>query len=297
MNEFIRAKLRRDVNLVGLDDVVEKDILHHDIMYVLHKEGILQQLTFIGGTSLRLCYNSSRLSEDLDFTAGKDFTPSKFEGLADRLKLFLTQKYNLVVSVREPRLEAGNTSTWKITIEKHSERPDFPSQRMHIDVCSIPSFDVEHRPIMDHYQIGSPMSGLPIPVQSKEEILADKMVAFAYRERRIKPRDIWDIVWLKQQGVEQNPSLVLHKLKARNKEVADFCNKIVNHADKVKKDSSLKEDFEQEMQRFLPVDVASRTIQQQAFWSYLSTVINEEVVKLKKAIQEPNSVDDFAMKM
>nr|WP_274620714.1 nucleotidyl transferase AbiEii/AbiGii toxin family protein [Colwellia maritima] len=37
-------------------------------MLVLHKEGFLQHLTFIGGTSLRLCYNSNRLSEDLDFT-------------------------------------------------------------------------------------------------------------------------------------------------------------------------------------------------------------------------------------
>jgi Nucleotidyl transferase AbiEii toxin, Type IV TA system len=166
LNELIRLTLEKNVNLIGLDDVVEKEILHHDIMYVLHKEDILRQLTFIGGTSLRLCYNSSRLSEDLDFTAGTNFKPEQLEGLGNQIQRHLEQKYGLNVSVREPKLANNNTSTWKVTIEKHPDRPDIPSQKMHIDVCSIPSFDVQNRPIMDHYGINSPMSGLPIPVQS-----------------------------------------------------------------------------------------------------------------------------------
>lgn len=297
MNEFIRSKLNNNPDLFGLDDVVEKEILHHDIMYVLHKEGILQQLTFIGGTSLRLCYNSNRLSEDLDFTAGKDFTPAKFDGLETKLKQFLANKYGLAVSVRKLQLETNNTSTWKITIEKHSERPDLPSQKMHIDVCAIPSFDVEHRPLIDHYQIGFPMSGLPIPVQSMKEILADKMVAFAYRERRIKPRDIWDITWLKQQGVEQDSELVLKKLVARSKQVEDFLEKISLHASRVATDPIVKSDFEQEMQRFLPVSVSERTLQQSTFWPYLSQTINEEVETLSNMITKPTKPITFSMKM
>lgn len=38
--------------------VIEKEVLHHDIMDALIKNGAMQSLTFIGGTSLRLCYNS-----------------------------------------------------------------------------------------------------------------------------------------------------------------------------------------------------------------------------------------------
>ena len=34
---------------------------------------MLAGLTFIGGTCLRACYGSARLSEDLDFTGGNDF--------------------------------------------------------------------------------------------------------------------------------------------------------------------------------------------------------------------------------
>ncbi len=57
-----------------LRPVIEKELLHHDIINVMNLEGFLKRLTFIGGTCLRSCYNSERLSEDLDFTGGFDFS-------------------------------------------------------------------------------------------------------------------------------------------------------------------------------------------------------------------------------
>ena len=58
----------------GLRPVIEKELLHYDILFALDHAGLLQGLTFQGGTSLRLCYGSSRFSEDLDFAGGVDFT-------------------------------------------------------------------------------------------------------------------------------------------------------------------------------------------------------------------------------
>lgn len=283
--------------LLGIEDVIEKEVIHHDIMTVLHRKGILQQLTFIGGTSLRLCYQSSRLSEDLDFTAGIDFEPEHFSGLGEELKTHLEKKYGLGVSVREPKLSKSDTSTWKITIEKHSNRPDLPSQKMHIDICSLPSFEVEHHPILDHYGINSPMSGLPIPVQSMTEIMADKMIAFAFRERRIKPRDVWDIVWLKQQSIKQHPDLIIKKLKAREKSVSAFLENINKHSDMVKTNTGTKKDFYNEMSRFLPADIAKRTLDEEFFWKYLTGVIDKEVTTITNTIKSPgeNSSPSFKM--
>jgi len=297
LNILVNQALRNKEHLLGLEDVIEKEILHHDIMAVLHRAGILQRLTFIGGTSLRLCYNSSRLSEDLDFTAGLDFEPKEFAGLGDELQNYLVNKYGLSVTVREPKLTNTDTSTWKITIEKHNNRPDLPSQKMHIDVCSLPSFDILNRPIMDHYGINSPMAGLPIPVQSMQEILADKMIAFAYRERRIKPRDVWDIVWLKQQGVNQMPELVLKKLDVRKKPLEDFNEKISKHALLVENDTDTKINFHNEMKRFLPQDLTKRTIEQSVFWDYLTNVIKDEVRYLQQELQGPSQSTNFNMKM
>ena len=69
LSRYIEKVLQQRPEYAGIVSVIEKEILHHDIMHVLVKQGALQQLTFIGGTALRLCYNSSRLSEDLYFKA------------------------------------------------------------------------------------------------------------------------------------------------------------------------------------------------------------------------------------
>lgn len=294
---MINQVLATNSDYIGLDNVLEKEVLHHDIMLVLHKEGILQQLTFIGGTSLRLCYNSSRLSEDLDFTAGFDFNPNKFDGLEKKLEKHLQKKYNIKVNARKPQSSNFGTSTWKVTLEKFPDRKDLPSQKMHIDICALPSFDIEHRPIMDHYHINSPMAGLPIPVQSMAEILADKMVAFAYRERRIKPRDVWDIVWLKQQGVEQRYDLIIKKLEARGKKDKDFIEKINQHLSLLQKDESTKSDFYNEMSRFLPKEVAKRTLENNNFWPYLVLTLGDEVKQVTNNLSGNSPEKSFDMKM
>jgi len=295
LNDLVNLAVVNRPELAGLGDVVEKEILHHDILYVLHNEGILQQLTFIGGTSLRLCYFSSRLSEDLDFTAGVDFVPEQLEGLGERLRAHLEAKYGLNVRVSEPKTSESDTATWKLTIEKYGNRPDLPSQKMHIDVCSLPSFDIEHRAITDHYGINSPIGGMPIPVQSLAEILADKMIAFTYRERRIKPRDVWDIVWLKQQRIRQSPELILKKLDVRNKQVGEFLENIAKHALMVQTDPVTKKDFEQEMMRFVPTELAERTVMLKDYWPYVGTVIEEEVDFLEKSILSPSPDTPFSM--
>jgi hypothetical protein len=62
--------------------VVEKELLHHDILREMNAAGLLSSLTFIDGTCLRACYGSARLSEDLDFTGGADFTRETLAALA-----------------------------------------------------------------------------------------------------------------------------------------------------------------------------------------------------------------------
>jgi hypothetical protein len=55
--------------------------------------------------------------------------------------------------------------------------------------------------LLNHYNIVVPTEGSLVPVQSLQETLADKFIAVAYRARRIKPRDIWDIVWIAYFGL------------------------------------------------------------------------------------------------
>ena len=79
-DEMVNQALSRNIELTSLRVVVEKELLHHDILLAMSDAGLLQTLCFIGGTCLRACYGSNRLSEDLDFTGGADF---KRETLAE----------------------------------------------------------------------------------------------------------------------------------------------------------------------------------------------------------------------
>jgi predicted nucleotidyltransferase component of viral defense system len=275
LKEQIRKIVQANPEYAAITPVIEKEILHHDIMDVLIKQGAMQTLTFIGGTSLRMCYNSARLSEDLDFNGGHDFKPTDFDGLEFEIQKYIQNKYETQVWVNNPTEDKqGDTSSWKISIVKDANRPDLPRQKMHIDVCAIPSFDVEKRPLLNHYNIVVPTEGILIPVQSLQETLADKLIALAYRARRIKPRDIWDIVWIKQRGVALSRELIEKKLTARNKQTDDFRAALDLQLIKLMQDDEVRADFNMEMSRFIPQQIKERTLDNPEYWAYVQAEVS-----------------------
>ncbi len=274
LKEYIRHIVDMEPDYSAITPVIEKEILHHDIMDVMIKQGAMQSLTFIGGTSLRLCYNSSRLSEDLDFNGGHNFKPSHFNGLDFEIQKYIQKKYETEVWVNKPSEDSqGNTSSWKISIVKEANRPDLPRQKMHIDVCAIPSFDVEKRALINHYNVVVPTEGLLIPTQSLQETLADKFIALAYRSRRIKPRDVWDILWIKQKGIKVSTRLIEQKLEARSKAKAHFLQALEEQLEKLMVDDNVRVDFNAEMSRFIPQKIKQRTIDNPDYWPYLQSEI------------------------
>ncbi len=107
-DHLVQEAIGNQIDVASLQIVVEKELLHHDILREMSKAGLLKKLTFIGGTCLRSCFGSSRLSEDLDFTGGVDFTRSMLAPLSKVLIKQLRTKYDLVVDVSEPIKEKGN---------------------------------------------------------------------------------------------------------------------------------------------------------------------------------------------
>lgn len=70
----------------GSERVIEKEILHYDILHALFRSGLLAGLVFHGGTALRFCHGGERLSEDLDFCAGDGFQAEKAVALATAVR-------------------------------------------------------------------------------------------------------------------------------------------------------------------------------------------------------------------
>lgn len=283
-DSLVDEALKSRPEIALLRPVVEKELLHHDILREMSQEGMLTGLTFIGGTCLRACYGSPRLSEDLDFTGGNDFKRSDLTELGKVLRETLGTRYGLKVYVSDPIRAEGKVSTWKMSVETRPGRKDLPAQRIHLDICAIPSHDPRPMMLRTLYGVDMGTSGLILQAQSREEILADKVIALAFREGRIKNRDLWDILWLRQQGVELPAQLIPLKIQDHRRSTEEFRALLQGRVGELKKSEALRNDFIKEMLRFLPAAVTAQTVEQEPYWQYLNQVIGEESQKALGAL-------------
>lgn len=285
-DRLVDEALATRADLAVLRPVVEKELLHHDILREMSGAGLLAGLTFIGGTCLRACYGSPRLSEDLDFTGGSTFTRDTLADLGKILIERLQTRYGLRVSVGEPRREEGHVSTWKFSVVTRPERKDAPAQRIHLDICALPSYQPRPMMLRNVYGVDMGTSGLILQAQSREEILADKIIALAFRENRVKNRDLWDIAWLKQQGVELVPPLIPQKLNDRQHAATEFSTRLTQRVQALSHDPALRRDFMKEMERFLPTAVVRQTIEQTDYWNFLTRLVGEECDRSMAAVRK-----------
>lgn len=256
--------------------VVEKELLHHDVLREMSGTGLLEKLTFMGGTCLRMCYGSNRLSEDLNFTGGAGFSRESLSSLPTLLTEKLRIKYGLIVEVSEPKRETGNVDTWKLKMVTRPEQKGMPVQRINIDICAVPSYDKQPMMLRNHYGVDMGTSGLILQVESREEILADKLIALALRSGRIKNRDLWDIVWLKQQGIMAPMELLEKKIVDHRHTVDSFVTLLSNRREILKADDGVRSAFEQEMRRYLPSNVVVETVDNSSFWPYVTNLVTGE---------------------
>lgn len=274
-DRLVDEALRNRQDLAPLRVVVEKELLHHDILRVLGSAGLLARLTFFGGSCLRLCYGSNRLSEDLDFAGGADFSRESLSAMAEVLVESFKVKYGLQLEVSEPMRETGNVDTWKLKLQTRSGRRDLPAQRINIDVCAIASHQPRPMVLLNPYGVEMGTGGLILQVESREEILADKLAAFALRPNRIKHRDLWDMGWLHQQTVKLPVELVSAKLHDHRCELPRFLTLLEQRRLSLLDDSEVAADFGREMRRFLPLDVVTQTVDKPEFWTYLAGLVDE----------------------
>lgn len=272
MNLFDRLvdeALKNQPHLSSLRIVVEKELLHYDILRILSQHQLLTNLTFIGGTCLRACYGGVRLSEDLDFTGGKDFSRKSLSTMGKVLTETLNEKYKLQVTVSEPEKDIKNVDTWKIKIETRPKQRHLPAQRINIDICAVSSYEKQPMMLINPYGVDMGTNGLIIQAQSREEIYTDKLLAFALRPNRIKYRDLWDIVWLHQQGLKPNFGLIPKKLRDLTHTQEYFSNLFEQRLSSLSQDNRLEMEFKKEMRRFLSLEQINKTVEQDNLWSFI----------------------------
>lgn len=277
--------------LAGLRPVVEKELLHYDILFCLSEAGLLKNLTFQGGTSLRLCYSSNRFSEDLDFAGGLEFCSADLAEMKDCIEDYLGNRYGLEVTVKEPK-ELRNepayaevhVDKWQISVTTAPERRDIPRQRIKIEVANITAYTHTVRQLVRNYSVlPDGYSDILINVETLDEVMADKLVAFPASTKHIRYRDMWDLVWLKQQGASVNSSLVNRKLL--DYRIEDFRQKLQTRVDSLPGIIS-GGDFHQEMKRFIPAPVYETSLAKEGFSLFLQDTLTMMLLQLKKELGE-----------
>lgn len=265
---------------VHMRPVIEKELLHYDILFSLDRNGLLDLLTFQGGTCLRLCYGASRFSEDLDFVGGPDFNSSRLLSMKDCLEHYIGRRYELEVSIKEPRdLRTEpeyawlTVDKWRISVTTAPGRRHLPRQRIKIEVANIPAYSRIPRSLQTNYDfLPDGYGDTLVMAETLDEIMADKLVSLVNTRHYVRHRDIWDLRWLKQKGAIIRHEWVNNKL--RDYRVTDYESKLENlqrelpvivHGDA----------FKSEMARFLPMDVQERTFRKDKFRDFLANEIKE----------------------
>lgn len=154
------------------------------------------ELAFQGGTCLHLVHGSARFSEDLDFLVRGGLSLAALANqVAARLDPGPRVPAGLQVSVR-PSREDRNPHAFDVVLSG----PDvLGSVRVKVELWQAPQevlrqLQVVVRPLAGPAGLQTSVPSLPLA-----EILADKVYAFGARDR-LKPRDLYDLHWLAQDG-------------------------------------------------------------------------------------------------
>jgi predicted nucleotidyltransferase component of viral defense system len=285
VNQFsdLLAIAKNEAQRTGVDvNTALKEILHYDILYAISESSLNQDLVFQGGTSLRMCYQGNRYSEDLDFVAGKPEILDKMDSFKQLLIDTVEQRYNLEVSFKDPKPEAFDrkpvsVARWTAVVHvPQEEKCKTQTQKIKIEVADVPSHENHGVMLSQHYERLAPgYSNIMLRVSTLNEILADKIVAVAGR-KFIKPRDIWDIQWLTARNITPDMGMVRKKL-ADYGEAGNFEERISTRSAELCTSDFVKT-FEAEMSRFVPAEMQRRFQTHPDFSSRLSESVSRVLV-------------------
>jgi len=245
LNKIKKTAEKDNVNMA----LIFKEHVQLVILEYLFRKGFFSQLVFQGGTALRLAYQGVRYSEDLDFVLKKRDL-DVFKRAGEQLQPLASHIKKLIPMITGARLKAQKeTDTFRrycLIVET-----DFlnAKDKTNIEIANVPSYD-HHTVMIRHPDLALAPA---VTVETVDEILSDKILAFAAR-KYIKGRDIWDVYFiLNMLNIPMSQkimSMVKKKIKDYGLNENDFLGLLTEKAEWLKKNgvSILHE----EMDRFLP---------------------------------------------
>lgn len=169
---------------------IMREYLQYKMLEIIFETPEGRQLSFLGGTALRIMHGNERFSEDLDFD-NFGLSPKNFTRMSDEIR----KKFALEGVTVETRTVAKNAFRCYCKIPNILYREGLsphPTEKILIQVDTLPHhFDyTPERKLLNRFDVFSEILVTPAPL-----ILAQKIVA-AFDRKRAKGRDFYDIVFL-----------------------------------------------------------------------------------------------------
>jgi predicted nucleotidyltransferase component of viral defense system len=164
-------------------------------------------LAFQGGTSLHLAHGSARFSEDLDFLVRGGLSLAGLsKQVQSKIRLPPDVPSDLRVTVSAGK-DARNPHSFDVTL---SGALVLGSARVKVELWQAQAAALKSLQLKIS-TVASSAGQAFVPTLTLPEIFADKVYALGARGR-IKPRDVFDLWWLGEQGM---PALSLQALLTR----------------------------------------------------------------------------------
>lgn len=186
-----------------------REYLQYKILEIIFNSKYAHDLIFLGGTALRIIYNNSRFSEDLDFD-NFTLTEEQFADLANEIKKGLElQGYE--VEIRNVFKGAYRSYIKMPKVLFDNDVSDMQEEKILIQIDTVPHvFDYQKdTKIINKFDVFTQIFTTPIDILLSQKIYA------ALNRKRAKGRDFFDIVFLIPQ-TKPNYEYLKVKLGVKN---------------------------------------------------------------------------------
>lgn len=197
-------------NLVGFDRGILREYLQYKILDIIFKQEVGAKLVFLGGTAIKICYNSSRFSEDLDFD-NFGLTADEFIQLSSIIQKELELE-GYEVEIRNVFKGAFHCYIKIPKILQFNALEVDEKEKILIQIDTVPH-NFEYTPqnyLLQKFDVFRNIKVTPV------DIILSMKVAAIFGRKRMKGRDFYDLVCLLGLG-DFNYEYLAVKLGIENK--------------------------------------------------------------------------------
>ncbi len=194
---------------------IVREYLQIIILKSIYQSKFGRDISFMGGTCLRICYDLKRYSEDLDFSLDRKTAGYSFQSLNQLIQRdFSLRNIKMDLSISEDKT-VQKVFIKAVNLLEPLGLSRIKDQKLHIKI------EVDTNPVdikyggRETFFVNKYNEVFPILKHDLETLFAGKVLAILCRSYR-KGRDFYDLIWYLNRGTKVNLAYLNEGLKVAN---------------------------------------------------------------------------------